>query len=82
MTGATTIVVRESFPETRTDDVQVAVEVVGYEIDRDLLPRPSLQSPRLYITVARRDEVGGGKCASDLIADLQLSSVGAEERQN
>ncbi len=81
MTGATAVVIRKRFAEARTNDIQVAVEIVGYEIDRDLLPRPSLQGPRLHIIIARRNEVGRRERASDLVTDLQLSPVGAEEGQ-
>jgi len=81
MTSATAVVVRKGFAETRTHDIQVAVEIVGDEIDRNLLPRPSLQGPRLYIIIASRDEVGRGERASDLVTDLQLSSVGVQECQ-
>ena len=79
MTSTTAVVVRKGPPETRTHDVQIAVEVVGYEIDPNLLPRFSLQGPRLYIVLIRRDEVRRRKRASDLVTDLQFPSIGAEK---
>jgi hypothetical protein len=79
VTGTTAVVVRKGLPETRTHDVQIAIEVVGYEIDPNLLPGFSLQGPCLYITLIRRDKVRRRKRASDLVTDLQFPSIDAEE---
>ncbi len=76
MTGATAVIVRKGSPETPTRQVQATIEIVGDEIDRYLLARLTRESPRLHIAAARRNEVGHGKRAADLVADLQFSSIG------
>jgi hypothetical protein len=74
--------VRNGLRETRTDDVQVAVEVIGHEIDPDLLPRFSVQRPCLHVLPVRGDEVGRRKRATDLAADVQAPSLRAEQGED